>query len=315
MTQWPCPLYSLSNTDIKLTHFVSSRYSRDEIGGPRPSFPRMFGCATCTLPVARPRRRRYASSRQCGLASAPALVVAVALAAVTLALFVARHPRRRRPCHPHPLLHPRRRRSPATLVTVAIAPSSLTIFVAALIIRRALSLFVVACRPAHVHRPTLPLPSLVDCCLFSCHRCRRPALPRCRCQCPALPSCAATALRCHAAAANALRCRAALPPPCAATLPLPTPCAVELRCRRPAKTPLPLPRPALPSCAAAKTPLRSATALPLPTKILLAGKPNHDEKIAGKLSRGVIANTCVNCSGCRTHLPVVLTNFSGRECQ
>ena len=47
------------------------------------------------------------------------VAVAVALAAVTLALFVARHPRRRRrrPCHPHPLLHPRHRRSLATLVT------------------------------------------------------------------------------------------------------------------------------------------------------------------------------------------------------
>jgi hypothetical protein len=95
-------------------------------------------------------------------------------------------------------------------------------------------LFVVACRPAHVHRPTLPLPSLVDCCLFSCHRCRRPALPRCRCQCPALPSCAATALRCHAA-----------------TLPLPTPCAAELRCRRPALPRCRCQRPALSSCAAA----------------------------------------------------------------
>jgi hypothetical protein len=28
-------------------------------------------------------------------------------------------------------------------------------------------LFVVACRPAHVHRPTLTLPSLVDCCFFT----------------------------------------------------------------------------------------------------------------------------------------------------
>jgi hypothetical protein len=28
-------------------------------------------------------------------------------------------------------------------------------------------LFVVACRPAHVHRPTLTLPSLVDCCFFN----------------------------------------------------------------------------------------------------------------------------------------------------
>jgi hypothetical protein len=28
-------------------------------------------------------------------------------------------------------------------------------------------LFVVPCRPAHVHRPTLTLPSLVDCCFFT----------------------------------------------------------------------------------------------------------------------------------------------------
>jgi hypothetical protein len=28
-------------------------------------------------------------------------------------------------------------------------------------------LLVVACRPAHVHRPTLTLPSLVDCCFFT----------------------------------------------------------------------------------------------------------------------------------------------------
>ncbi len=40
---------------------------------------------------------------------------------------------------------------------------TLALFVAALIICRALSLFVIACRPAHVHRPTLTLPSLVDC--------------------------------------------------------------------------------------------------------------------------------------------------------
>ena len=71
------------------------------------------------------------------------------LALVAVAL---RHPRRRRhrrrpsPCRTHPL-HPLRRRSTATLVTVAIAISSLALFVAALIIRRALSLFVVACRP------------------------------------------------------------------------------------------------------------------------------------------------------------------------
>ncbi len=86
--------------------------------------------------------------------SSPSLaLVAIALAAVALALFVARHPRRHRhrrrpcPCRTHPLLHPLRRRSTATLVTIAMAISSLTLFVAALIIRRALSLFVVACRP------------------------------------------------------------------------------------------------------------------------------------------------------------------------
>ena len=73
-----------------------------------------------------------------------------------------RHRRRPCPCRTHPLLHPLRRRSTTTLVIVAIAISSLALFVAALIIRRALSLFVVACRPAHVHRPTLTLPSLVD---------------------------------------------------------------------------------------------------------------------------------------------------------
>jgi len=78
----------------------------------------------------------------------------VALAAVVLALFVARHSRRRRrrpypcPCRTHPLLHPLCRCSTATLITVAIANSSLALFVAALIIRR-----------------TLPL--LVDCCFFT----------------------------------------------------------------------------------------------------------------------------------------------------
>jgi hypothetical protein len=54
-----------------------------------------------------------------------------------------------------------------TLLAVAQPPPSSPLFVAALIIRRALSLFVVACRPAHVHRPTLTLPSLVDCCFFT----------------------------------------------------------------------------------------------------------------------------------------------------
>jgi hypothetical protein len=48
---------------------------------------------------------------------------------------------------PHsPSSSPLRRRSPTTLVTVTIAISSLALFFAALIIRRALSLFVVACR-------------------------------------------------------------------------------------------------------------------------------------------------------------------------
>jgi hypothetical protein len=48
---------------------------------------------------------------------------------------------------PHsPSSSPLRRCSPATLVTVTIAISSLALFFAALIIRRALSLFVVACR-------------------------------------------------------------------------------------------------------------------------------------------------------------------------
>ena len=38
MTQWQCPLYLSNNTDIRSTHFALSRYSRDEIGGPHPSF-------------------------------------------------------------------------------------------------------------------------------------------------------------------------------------------------------------------------------------------------------------------------------------
>ena len=52
------------------------------------------------------------------------------------------------------------------LTPVAIALAILTLFAAALI-RRALSLIVVARRRAHVHRPHLPLPSQVDCCLFT----------------------------------------------------------------------------------------------------------------------------------------------------
>jgi hypothetical protein len=54
---------------------------------------------------------------------------------------------------------------PATLVTFAIALAAL--FIAALIIGHALSLFVVTCCHAHVHRLPSALPSLVDCCLFT----------------------------------------------------------------------------------------------------------------------------------------------------
>jgi hypothetical protein len=88
----------------------------------------------------------------------------------SLALVAVAHPRRPHPlccrCHRpcHPLLHHCCRRSPNTLVPVALA--ILTLFAAALI-RRALSLFVVARHCAHVHRPHFPLPSQVDCCLFT----------------------------------------------------------------------------------------------------------------------------------------------------
>jgi hypothetical protein len=121
--------------------------------------------------------------------SSPATHVAVALATLTL-FFTLVTVDRSPPSSP-----------------VAISLSSLALFVAALIIRRALSLFVVACRPAHVHRQTLPLPSLVDCCLFSC----------------------------HAAAANALRCRAVpslLPPsPSPSSTPSPSFCRRDRSCR------------------------------------------------------------------------------------
>ncbi len=130
-------------------------------------------------PRHRSRRRRSPSSPPPLLlppplspSPSPATPVAVAIAhvvAVAIALVAIPCPRRRHPCRrsPRPLCRPLRRRLTATLVTFAIAISSLALFVAALIIRRALSLFVVACRPAHVHHPTLTLPSLVDCCFFT----------------------------------------------------------------------------------------------------------------------------------------------------
>jgi hypothetical protein len=66
---------------------------------------------------------------------------------------------------------------PATLIAVTIALSILALFVAAIIIRRTLSSFVVAHRRGRLwlprrrslasHRPPLSIPSLVDCCLPS----------------------------------------------------------------------------------------------------------------------------------------------------
>ncbi len=64
-----------------------------------------------------------------------------------------------------PRCRDQRRCSPVTLITIAIALAPL--YVAALIIGHALSLFVLARWRAHVHRPPSTLPSLVDCCLFT----------------------------------------------------------------------------------------------------------------------------------------------------
>ena len=64
-----------------------------------------------------------------------------------------------------PRCRDQRRCSPATLITIAIALAAL--YVAALIIGHALLLFVLTRWRAHVHRPPLTLPSLVDCCLFT----------------------------------------------------------------------------------------------------------------------------------------------------
>ncbi len=78
------------------------------------------------------------------------VVVPRHVSSVAIALFVAHHPcHHHPPCRPCHLLHHRRRRSPTTLVTVAIALAPL--FVTALIISHALSLFVVTCRRDHVH--------------------------------------------------------------------------------------------------------------------------------------------------------------------
>jgi hypothetical protein len=79
-------------------------------------------------------------------------------------------PRHHRPCRPHPLLHRRCRRSSATLVTIAIAPT--TLFVTALIIGHALSLLFVTRRRVRVHRlpskiPSSKIPPLVDCWFFT----------------------------------------------------------------------------------------------------------------------------------------------------
>ena len=154
--------------------------------------------------VARPPPLSHSPSPSSLSLSLAFIAASIAVAAVTLPLSVTRHPRRRRhrpryrrchrprrrpsPSSPSPLPpSPSPSSSPATHVAVAIAvalalaaltlfftlfaiarpPPSSPLFVAALIIRRALSLFVVPCRPAHVHRPTLTLPSLVDCCFFT----------------------------------------------------------------------------------------------------------------------------------------------------
>jgi len=87
------------------------------------------------------------------------------ISSVTVALFVTHHPRHHRPCRPRPLLHHHHRCLPATLVTIAIALA--TLFVAALIIGHALSLFAVTRCRARVHRPPSTVPMLVDCCLFT----------------------------------------------------------------------------------------------------------------------------------------------------
>jgi hypothetical protein len=93
------------------------------------------------------------------------MVVPRQVSSVTVALFIAHHPRHHRLCRPCPLLHHRRRLSPATLVTVAIAFAIL--FVTVLIIGYALLLFFVTCRCARVHHPPSTVPTLVDCCLFT----------------------------------------------------------------------------------------------------------------------------------------------------
>jgi hypothetical protein len=59
------------------------------------------------------------------------IVVPRHVSSVAAALFIAHHPRHHRPCRPNPLLCHRCCRSPATLVTVAIALTAL--FVTALI--------------------------------------------------------------------------------------------------------------------------------------------------------------------------------------
>ena len=93
------------------------------------------------------------------------MVVPRQVSSVTVALFIAHRPRNHRPCSPCPLLHHRRRLSPATLVTVAIAFAIL--FVTVLIIGHALLLFFVTCRCARVHHPPSTVPTLVDCCRFT----------------------------------------------------------------------------------------------------------------------------------------------------
>ena len=72
-----------------------------------------------------------------------AIVVPCHVSSVAAALFVAHHPCPHRPCRPRPLLHHRRRRLPATLVTVAITLAAL---------------FVVSSLPAVVHVSTARLP-------------------------------------------------------------------------------------------------------------------------------------------------------------
>jgi hypothetical protein len=130
-------------------------------------------CGACTPVVVRWTRRRprveASGSRVDGLLHDDGDEAIVNIprhtSSVAASLFVAHHPRHHHPCRPRPLLYHCCRRSPATLVTVAL--SLATLFVSALIIGHALWLFVTTRCSARVHRPPSTLPLLVDCCIFT----------------------------------------------------------------------------------------------------------------------------------------------------